>query len=105
MLFRSDRFFYQNRLTSTFAADIYHGQCASARGNKYCFIVAHPNAFCAAYPQKTKTSNETTESLQSMTRDWGVPHKLIVDGAQEMIAMNLDEKNKNGKWKDASDLK
>ena len=83
--YRTDRYFYRNRLASTFAADIYHGRCASARGNKYCFIVAHPNGFCVAYPQKTKTSNKTTESLQSMTRDWGIPHKLIVDGAQEMI--------------------
>ena len=86
--YRTDRYFYRNRLDSTFAADLYYGRCSSGRGYKYCFIIAHPNGFCVAYPQKTRTSDETTASLNLFIRQWGVPDRLIVDGAQEMIGLN-----------------
>ena len=90
--YRTDRYFYRNRLDATFSADIYYGRCNSGRGNKYCFIVAHPNGFCVAYPQKTWNSTETTDSLKIFTRVWGVPTKLIVDGAQE-IYLNSQSEN------------
>ena len=86
--YRTDRYFYRNRLDATFSADIYYGRCTSGRGNKYCFIIAHPNGFCVAYPQKSRTTVDTTDSLKLFTRVWGVPTKLIVDGGQEMIGHN-----------------
>ena len=86
--YRTDRYFYRNRLTGTFAADLYHGRSISGRGNKYCFIVAHPNGFCAAFPQKTRYSNETTDSLKLFTREWGIPEKLVVDGGSELVGPN-----------------
>ena len=92
--YRTDRYFYRNKLSGTFAADIYYGRCTSARGNKYCFIVAHPNGFCVAYPQKGKSSKETTDSLQMFTREWGIPQKLIVDGAQEMVGQKTSFRQK-----------
>jgi hypothetical protein len=86
--YKADWMFHILMLNATFAADNYVGRVLSSCGNRYAFVVAHPNGFCAAYPQPTKDSTTTSQSLRHFINDYGVPRKLIVDGAPEFTGRN-----------------
>jgi Reverse transcriptase (RNA-dependent DNA polymerase) len=88
--YRTDRYFYRVHLNHDFSADTYVGRFHSGEGNRYAFIIAHPNGFCVAYPQAGKSSSETAKSLQIFTREWGIPRKLTVDGASEYIGRHTE---------------
>lgn len=88
--YRSDRHFYRNHLNHDFSADLYFGRIKSSRGNTAAFIFTNKTGFAVAYPQRGKTSKEGAEALREFTRDFGIPKKLTVDGAQENIGTNSE---------------
>jgi hypothetical protein len=72
-------------LNHEFAADLYLGRAKSARENIGAYVFTHKCGFAQAYPMRTKTSAELAEALRQFTIDWGIPQKLIVDGAMEQV--------------------
>jgi hypothetical protein len=81
--YRSDRLFYRRHLNHHFAADLYMGRTVSLRGNTCSYLFAHKCGFVQAYPQSKKS--ESADSLRQFTMDWGIPRKLIIDGALEQV--------------------
>ena len=86
--YRTDRMFYRRILNHEFAADLYMARTTSLHGHTSAYIFAHKSGFAQVYPQTNKT--QSADSLRQFTQDFGVPRKLIVDGALEQIGRNTE---------------
>ena len=58
-----------------------HGHFKSLDGNKYAQIFATEDYFAAAYPMESKSL--AGDALKEFITDYGVPNKIIMDGAGE----------------------
>jgi hypothetical protein len=86
--YRNDRMFYWKYLNHQFAADLYLTRTKSLHGNTCAYIFAHKSGFAQAYPQVNKI--KSAASLRQFSMDWGIPRKLIVDGAIEQVGHNTE---------------
>lgn len=86
--YRNDRMFYRKILNHQFAADLYMARTTSLHGNTCAYIFAHKSGFAQVYPQINKT--KSADSLRQFSIDFGIPRKLIVDGALEQVGRNTD---------------
>jgi hypothetical protein len=60
----------------------------SLHGNTCAYIFAHRSGFAQAYPHANKT--KSSDSLRQFAIDWGIPRKLVVDGALEQVRQNTE---------------
>ena len=86
--YRNDRMFYRRILNHQFAADLYMARTTSLHGNTCAYIFAHKSGFAQVYPQIDKT--KSADSLRQFSTDFGIPRKLIVDGALEQVGRNTE---------------
>lgn len=86
--YRNDRMFYRKYLNHQFAADLYMARTTSLHGNTCAYIFAHKCGFAQVYPQQNKT--KSADSLRQFSTDFGIPRKLIVDGALEQVGRNTE---------------
>ena len=69
------------RLRGVVYTDTMHGHFKSLDGNKYAQIFATEDYFAAAYPMESKAL--ASDALKEFITDYGVPDKIIMDGAGE----------------------
>ena len=69
------------RLRGVIYTDTMHGHFKSLDGNKYAQIFATEDYFAAAYPMESKSL--AGDALKEFITDYGVPDKIIMDGAGE----------------------
>ena len=84
--YRADRMFIQPRIRGTIYTDTMNGRYKSLDGNKYAQVFANESFFAAAYPMEHKSS--ASQALKQYISDFGIPDKLVCDGAAEQV----------GKW-------
>lgn len=88
--YRNDRMFYRRILNHQFAADLYMARTKSLHGNTCAYLFAHKCGFAQVYPQTSKESAQAADSLRQFSTDFGIPRKLIVDGALEQVGRNTE---------------
>ena len=69
------------RLRGVVYMDTMHGHFKSLDRNKYAQIFATEDYFAAAYPMESKAL--AGDALKEFITDYGVPDKIIMDGAGE----------------------
>ena len=79
--YRADRMYKRPRLHGVVYTDTMHGHFKSLDGNKYAQIFATEDYFAAAYPMESKAL--AGDALKEFITDYGVPDKIIMDGAGE----------------------
>ena len=67
--------------------DTMHGHIKSLDGNKYAQIFATEDYFAAAYPMESKALAD--DALKEFITDYGVPDKIIMDGAGEQTGRTV----------------
>ena len=79
--YRADRMYECPWLRGVVYTDTMHGHFKSLDGNKYAQIFATEDYFAAAYPMESKAL--ASDALKEFITDYGVPDKIIMDGAGE----------------------
>ena len=79
--YRVDRMYERPRPRGVVYADTMHSHFKSLDGNKYAQIFATEDYFGAAYPMESKAL--AGDALKEFITDYGVPDKIIMDGAGE----------------------
>ena len=79
--YQDDRMYERPQLRGVVYADTMHGHFKSLDGNKYAQIFATKDYFAAAYPMESKAL--AGDALKEFITDYGVPDKIIMDGAGE----------------------
>ena len=79
--YRADRMYERPRLRGVVYTDTMHGHFKSLDGNKYAQIFATEDYFAVVYPMESKAL--AGDALKEFITDYGVPDKIIMDGAGE----------------------
>ena len=81
--YHADRMFIRPRIHGTIYTDTMNGRYKSLDGNKHAQICANESFFTTAYPMEHKSS--TGQALKQFISDFGIPDKLVCDGAAEQV--------------------
>ena len=79
--YRADRMYEQPRFRGVVYTDTLNGKVTSLDGNKYAQVFATTDFFAAIYPMDTKA--KAGDALKEFITDFGVPDKIVMDGASE----------------------
>ena len=82
--YRAGRMYDRPRLRGVVYTDTMHGHFKSLDGNKYAQIFATEDYFTAAYQMESKSL--AGDALKEFITHYGVPDKIIMDGAGEQTA-------------------
>ena len=77
-----------------------NGRYKSLDGNKHAQIFANESFFATAYPMEHKSS--AGQALKQFISDFGIPDKLVCDGAAEQVGKQTEFQSTV--WKHAIDL-
>ena len=86
--YRADRMFVRPHIRGTIYTDTMNGCYKSLYGNKYAQIFADESFFATAYPMEHKSS--AGQSLKQFISDFGIPDKLVCDGAAEQVGKRTE---------------
>ena len=75
------------RLRGVVYNDTMHGHFKSLDGNKYAQIFATEDYFVVAYPMESKALAD--DALKEFIADYGLPDKIIMDGAGEQTGRTV----------------
>ena len=81
--YRVDRMYERPRFRGTVYTDMMHGHYKSLDGNRYAQVFATEDFFAAAYPMEAKSM--AGNALKEFIADFGVPDKIVMDGAAEQM--------------------
>ena len=81
--YRADRMFIRRRIRGTIYTDTMNGCYKSLDGNKHEHKFANESFFATAYPMEHKSS--AGQALKQFISDFGIPDKLVCDGAVEQV--------------------
>ena len=81
--YRTERMFIRPRIRGTIYMDTMNGCYKSLDGNKHAQIFANETFFATAYPMEHKSS--AGQALKKFISDFGIPDKLVCDGAAEQV--------------------
>ena len=81
--YRADRMFIRPCTRGTICTDTINGRYKSLDGNKHAQILANESFFATIYPMEHKGS--AGEALKQFISDFGIPDKLVRDGAAEQV--------------------
>ena len=85
--YRADRMFIRLCICSTIYMDTMNGRYKSLDGNKHAQIFANESFFATAYPMEHKSS--ACQALKQFISEFGIPDKLVCDGAVEQVASTI----------------
>ena len=86
--YRADRMFIRPRIRGTIYMDTMNGRYKSLDGNKHAQIFANESFFAIAYPMEHKSS--AGQALKQFISDFGIPDKLVCDGAAEQVGKRTE---------------
>ena len=86
--YRVDRMFIRPRIRGTIYTDTMNGRYKSLDGNKHAQIFANESFFATAYPMEHKSS--AGQVLKQFISDFGIPNKLVCDGAAEQVGKRTE---------------
>ena len=86
--YRADRMFIRPRIRGTIYMDTMSGHYKSLDGNKHAQIFANESFFATAYPMEHKSS--AGQALKQFISDFGIPDKLVYDGAAEQVGKRTE---------------
>ena len=81
--YHTDRMFIRPHIRSTIYMDTMNGRYKSLDGNRHAQIFANESFFATAYPMEHKSS--AGQALKQFISDFGIPDKLVCDGAAEQV--------------------
>ena len=81
--YRVDRMFIRLRICGTIYTDTMNGHYKSLDSNKHAQIFANESFFATAYLMEQKSS--ASQALKQFISDFGIPDKLVCDGAAEQV--------------------
>ena len=79
--YRADRMYERPRFRGVVYTDTLNGKVTSLDGNKYAQVFATTDFFATVYPMDTKA--KAGDALKEFITDFGVPDKIVMDGASE----------------------
>ena len=86
--YRVDMMFIRPRICGTIYTDTMNGCYKSLDGNKHAQIFANESFFATTYPMEHKSS--TGQALKQFISDFGIPYKLVCDGAAEQVGKRTE---------------
>ena len=86
--YRADRMFIRLHICGTIYTDTMNGHYQSLDGNKHAQIFANELFFATAYPMEHKSS--AGQVLKQFISDFGIPDKLVCDGAAEQVGKQTE---------------
>ena len=86
--YRADRMFIRPHIHGTIYTDTMNGHYKSLDGNKHAQIFANESFFATAYPMEHKSS--AGQPLKQFISDFGIPDKLVCDGAAEQVGKRTE---------------
>ena len=81
--YRADRMYERPRFRVVIYTDTLNGRVTSLDGNKYAQVFATTYFFATVYPMDTKA--KAGDALKEFILDFGVPDKIVMDGASEQM--------------------
>ena len=96
----ADRMFIQLCIRGTIYTDTMNGRYKSLDDNKHVQIFANESFFATAYPMEHKSS--AGQALKQFISDFGIPDKLVCDGAAEQVGKRTEFQSTV--WKHAINL-
>ena len=79
--YRADRMYERPRFHGVVYTDTLNGKVTLLDGNKYAQVFATTDFFATVYPMDTKA--KAGDALKEFITDFGVPDKIVMDGASE----------------------
>ena len=79
--YHANRMYERPRFRGTVSTDMMHGHYKSLDGNRYAQVFATEDFFVAAYLMEAKSM--AGNALKEFITDFGVPDKIVMDGAAE----------------------
>ena len=79
--YRADRMYERPRFRGVVYTDTMHGHFKSLDGNRYAQVFATEDFFAAVYLMESKSM--AGDALKEFITDFGVPDKIVMDGAAE----------------------
>ena len=79
--YRADRMYERPRFRGVIYTDTLNGKVTSLDGNKYAQVFVTSDFFATVYPMDTKA--KAGDALKEFITDFGVPDKVVMDGASE----------------------
>ena len=79
--YRADRMYERPRFRGVIYMDTLNGKVTSLDGNKYAQVFATSDFFATVYPMDTNA--KAGDALKEFITDFGVPDKVVMDGASE----------------------
>ena len=89
--YHTDRMFTRPRIQRTIYTDTMNGQYKSLDGNKHAQVFTNKSFFAAAYPMEKKAT--TGQALKQFIADFGIPDRLVCDGAAEQVGKRTEFRN------------
>ena len=86
--YRADRMFIRPRIRDTIYTDTMNSCYKSLDGNKHAQVFANESFFATAYPMEHKSS--AGQALKQFISDFGIPDKLVCDGAAEQVGKRTE---------------
>jgi hypothetical protein len=86
--YKADRIYHLPRLQGEWYTDTVFGRMKSRDGNICGQIFANANYFAVFYPMDTKA--KAGDALRTFCAEYGIPERLVHDGAKEMCGRNTD---------------
>jgi Reverse transcriptase (RNA-dependent DNA polymerase) len=86
--YKADRIFHLPRLQGEWFTDTVFGRVKSKDGNTCGQIFANESYFATFYPMDTKS--KAGDALRVFCREFGVPERLVHDGAKEMTGRKTE---------------
>ena len=83
-----DRMFVRPCIRGTIYMDTMNGCYKSLDGNRHAQIFANELFFATAYPMEHKSS--AGQALKQFISDFGIPNKLVCDGAAEQVGKRTE---------------
>ena len=79
--YRADRMYERPQFRGVIYTDTLNGRVTSLDGNRYAQVFATTDFFATVYPMDTKA--KVGNALKEFITDFGVPNKVVMDGASE----------------------
>ena len=79
--YRADRMYERPQFRGVIYTDTLNGRVTSLDGNRYAQVFATTDFFATVYPMDTKA--KAGDALKEFITDFGVPDKVVMDGASE----------------------
>ena len=86
--YRADRMYNLKRLHNKFATDTLYATVKSLNQNVCAQIYSHKGGFAVTYPIRDSTGTTLGQTLADFAHDFGVPERLIFDGAMAQQGKN-----------------